>query len=91
MEIIRVKRTFKQPYAGGADFHTFMEKSRYVIARDLMAQLPRDNYEQTKVPELPKEYYGEDLNGKSLLILNLFALGDSLMFTPILKHLKMKY
>ncbi len=91
MEIIRVKRTFKQPYAGGADFHTFMEKSRYVIARDLMAQLPRDNYEQTKVPELPKEYYGEDLNGKSLLILNLFALGDSLMFTPILKHLKNKY
>jgi ADP-heptose:LPS heptosyltransferase/SAM-dependent methyltransferase len=91
MEIIRVKRTFKQPYAGGADFHTFMEKSRYVIARDLMAQLPRDNYEQTKVPELPKEYYGEDLNGKSLLILNLFALGDSLMFTPILKHLKIKY
>jgi len=91
MEIIRVKKTFKQPYAGGADFHTFMEKSRYVIARDLMAQLPRDNYEQTKVPELPKEYYGEDLNGKSLLILNLFALGDSLMFTPILKHLKTKY
>ncbi|GAB6077568.1 methyltransferase domain-containing protein [Hydrogenobaculum acidophilum] len=91
MEIIRVKRTFKQPYAGGADFHTFMEKSRYVIARDLMAQLPRDNYEQTKVSELPKEYYGEDLNDKSLLILNLFALGDSLMFTPILKHLKTKY
>ena len=91
MEIIRIKKTFKHPYAGGADFHTFMEKSRYVIARDLMAQLPRDNYEQTKISELPKEYYGENLNGKSILILNLFALGDSLMFTPILKHLKLKY
>ncbi len=91
MEIIKVKRNFKHPYAGGADFHNFMEKSRYVIARDLMAQLPRENYEQTKVSALPKEYYGEDLNGKTILILNLFALGDSLMFTPLLKHLKLKY
>ncbi len=88
MEIIKVKKTFEYQ---GSDRHVFNEKGRYVIARDLMMQLPRENYEQIKVDEIPKEYTGEDLNGKSILILNLFALGDSSMFTPIIRYLKERY
>ncbi len=74
------------------DVFKFKKGELYVLARDLRDALPKQFIEQAKVKKFPKFYNGfDDLNGKTIIFFNLHAYGDSLIATPIYKHLKEKY
>jgi len=68
---------------------TFEAGKTYVLASDLVSQLPQNKYEFVTVDKFPKPYTGlEDLNNKKLIVFNLFALGDSLIVLAALQKLK---
>ncbi len=74
------------------DVFKFEKNKTYIVARDLRDKLPLDKYVNIKVNKFPKMYNGfDDLNGKTLVVFNLHAYGDSLIATPVYKYLKTKY
>lgn len=69
------------------------EKEKYLFAEDVFAMLPQ-NFRGLFKPietKLPPFYRGEDLNGKTLLVIAQAAIGDALCMTPALREIKIRY
>lgn len=71
----------------------FKKDNIYVLANDIYSFLLEKGLEAILIKKSikSKEYKGENLNDKKVIILNGFALGDSIQITPIIKALKKKF
>ncbi|GAB6182479.1 methyltransferase domain-containing protein [Thermodesulfovibrio hydrogeniphilus] len=66
---------------------------KLLFANDVFGLLPekiKAQFEQA-MSVLPPFYNGEDLNGKTLLIIAQAAIGDALCMTPALREIKRRY
>ncbi len=77
----------------GGDKLYFKQDNLYILANDIYSFLLEKGLEAILIKKSvkPKEYNGENLNGKKVIILNGFALGDSIQITPIIKAFKRKF
>ncbi len=66
---------------------------KLLFANDVFGLLPekiKTQFEQS-MSVLPPFYNGEDLNGKTLLVIAQAAIGDALCMTPALREIKRRY
>lgn len=69
------------------------EGEKYLFAADVFGALPpnfRKLFARTE-SKLPPFYRGEDLNGKTILVVAQAAIGDALCMTPALREIKRWY
>jgi len=89
-----VQVIFKQPIRidTGRDHNTHCQAgTSYLLTNFHFSQLPQDNCREAfEYPETHR-FKGCDLNGKSLLILWLAGMGDTIAFTPALMSLQAHY
>ncbi|QJA06999.1 methyltransferase domain-containing protein [Thermosulfurimonas marina] len=76
------------------DYHLVLrEGEKLLFADDVFALVPPE-YQKLLAPvkaELPPFYRGEDLRGKTLLVVAQAAIGDALCMTPALREVKRRF
>lgn len=91
MLVAKALETFSMDFNG---YHLEIRKGeRYLFADDVFGALPpnfRRLFSRTEA-KLPPFYRGEDLNGKTLLVVAHAAIGDALCMTPALREIKRKF
>ncbi len=91
MLVAKALETFSMDFNG---YHLEIRKGeRYLFAEDVFGALPpnfRRLFAHTET-KLPPFYRGEDLTGRTLLVVAQAAIGDALCMTPALREIKKKF
>ncbi|MEJ5226425.1 methyltransferase domain-containing protein [Thermodesulfovibrio sp.] len=91
MKVWKAKTKFDLNF-NGYDFN-IKPGDKFLFADDVFNLMPeniRNLFEQAH-SVLPPFYKGENLNGKTLLVIAQAAIGDALCMTPALREIKKKY
>lgn len=91
MKVWKAKAKFDLNF-NGYDFNT-KPGDKFLFADDVFNLLPENikNLFEQAHSVLPPFYKGENLNGKTLLVIAQAAIGDALCMTPALREIKKKY
>ncbi|MBX6422743.1 methyltransferase domain-containing protein [Thermosulfurimonas sp. F29] len=91
MLVVKALETFSMDFN---DYHLEIQKGKkYLFADDVFGALPPNFRKLFARAEgkLPPFYRGENLNGRTLLVVAQAAIGDALCMTPALREIKRRY